>query len=62
MPHPSVSDEEVARLRAAGIAVPESLEDVRRLLREAERDKRAIPLDKAFGQIRARFGAKYRTR
>lgn len=55
MRHQAVSDDEVARLRAAGVAVPESLADVRRLLKEAERDKRTIPLDVAFRQIRAKL-------
>jgi hypothetical protein len=54
----TVSGDEVVRLRAAGIAVPESLADVRKLLQEVERDKRTIPLDVAFRQIRARLKAK----
>ena len=58
MPHQILSNEEVERLRAAGVAVPESLADVRRLLKEAERDPRKIPLDAAFRQIRARLKAR----
>jgi hypothetical protein len=47
-----ISDEEVERLRAAGVAVPTSLEEVKKLLEEAELDPDGLPLDEAFKEIR----------
>ena len=49
------TDEEVKRMRAAGIPVPESLEEVRVLLQEAEEDTEGMPKDEAFREIRAKL-------
>jgi hypothetical protein len=53
MPEPLLTDIEIEQMRAAGIAVPETMEDVRKLLQEAESYPEKIPLDEAFREIRA---------
>lgn len=53
-----LTNEEIARMRAAGIAVPETIADVQKLLDEAEADPRRIGLDEAFREIRARLLAR----
>ena len=53
-----LTDDELRRMRAAGIAVPETIADVRKLLEEAENDPERIGLDDAFREIRARLLAR----
>ena len=53
-----IPDEEVERMRAAGILVPETMEEVRKLLEEAENDPERIGLHEAFRQLRARLLAR----
>jgi hypothetical protein len=55
MSEPLLTNTEIERMRSAGIAVPETIEEVRKLLEEAEKDPEKIPLDEAFRQIRARL-------
>jgi hypothetical protein len=50
-----LTDDEIRRMRAAGIAVPETMADVRKLLEDAEKDPERIGLDDAFREIRARL-------
>ncbi|MGD0091831.1 MAG: hypothetical protein ABSE73_18105 [Planctomycetota bacterium] len=57
-----MSDEEVKRLRAAGIPVPETLDDMRKLLEEGERSGPAIPAEEAFRKIRRQLRARLRAR
>lgn len=54
-----VSDEDVTLMRVAGLAVPESVEDVKKLLQEAEADAEEIDLDVAFEEIRVRLRQKF---
>jgi hypothetical protein len=57
-----MSDEEVKRMRAAGIAVPETLEEVRKLLEEGERSGPGIPIDEAHREIRKQLKARLKAR
>ena len=57
-----LSDEEVKRLRAAGIPVPETVEDMRKLLEEGERSGPAIPVEEAFREIRKQLRARLKAR
>jgi len=62
MDNSRMSDEEAKRMRAAGIPVPESLEEVRKLLEEGERSGPAIPMEDAFREIRRRLKARIKAR
>jgi len=55
-----MSDEEAKRLRAAGIPVPETLDDMRKLLEEGERSGPAIPMEEAHREIRKRLRAHFK--
>jgi len=57
-----ISDKEVKRLRAAGIPVPETLEEVRQLLEEGERSGPGIPMEEAHREIRKRLRAHFKVR
>ena len=50
---------EVRQLRKAGVAVPENILEVERLLNEAERETEGIPLEQASREIRKRLKAKF---
>ncbi|MCY3021641.1 MAG: hypothetical protein NTW87_21720 [Planctomycetota bacterium] len=58
----SATDRHIARLRAAGVAVAETDEEIMQLVAEAETDPREIPLEEAFKQVRARLRARRRKR
>ena len=62
MDNSRMSDEEAKRMRAAGIPVPESLEEVRKLLEEGERSGPGIPMEDAFREIRRRLKARIKAR
>ena len=53
-----ISDEEIERMRKAGVPVPETLEELDQMIRDGEADPERIPMEEAFRQIRARLKAK----
>lgn len=57
-----MSDEEAKRLRVAGIPVPETVEEMRKLLEEGERSGPAIPAEEAFRKIRRQLKARLKAR
>jgi hypothetical protein len=48
------SDEEVQRLRKAGIAVPETIAEARKMLLAGERSGKPIPVDDVMKRLKAR--------
>jgi len=58
MPNRLLADDEIRRMRAAGVAVPETIVAIRKLLQEAESHPERIALDDAFREIRAQLLAR----
>jgi hypothetical protein len=56
------SDEEVQRLRKAGIAVPETIAEARKMLLAGERSGKPIPVDDVMKRLKARLSRKRRAK
>ena len=53
-----LTEEDIELLRKANVPVPESLEELDRIVDDAEKDPRELPLKDAFKQIRKRVAAR----
>jgi hypothetical protein len=60
-PEFQISDEDVKLMRTAGIPVPESVDELKKLLEEAEKDPERFTLEEAFKEIRLRVRQKIGT-
>ena len=57
----ALTDDDIDLLRKANVPVPESHEELVKLLEEAERDPGRRSLNEAFKEIRKRMAAKHGT-
>jgi hypothetical protein len=57
----SLTDREVELLRKANVPVPETTEELAKLLEEAERDPKRYSLEAAFKDIRKRLAERHGT-